>query len=107
MNWAAALVMTHINREEEKAADEMAVRVMGQPEAYADMLLKSYRYALNHAHPVEGKLQVLPRLLGFRPMLTERVERLLHPSQTPVPPSIQNVLTIILWVGFSVALFAI
>ncbi len=103
----AGLVVTNINREEEKAADEMAVKVMGQPEAYTDMLLKSYRYALNHARPVEGKLQLLPRLLGYKPMLTERVEGLLHPSPVSVPQFLQYVLTCMLWVGLSVVLFTI
>jgi Zn-dependent protease with chaperone function len=103
----AGLVVTNINREEEKAADEMAVKVMGQPEAYTDMLLKSYRYALNHARPIEGKLQLLPRLLGYKPMLTERVEGLLHPSPAPVHRSLQYVLTCILWVGLSIVLFTV
>jgi Zn-dependent protease with chaperone function len=102
----AGLVVTNINREEEKAADEMAVKVMGQPEAYTDMLLKSYRYALNHTRPVQGKLQLLPRLLGYKPMLTERVEGLLHPSSTSVPPSVQTILACLLWAGLSFALFS-
>ena len=103
----AGLVVTNINREEEKAADEMAVKVVGQPEAYTDMLLKSYRYALNHARPVESKLLLLPRLLGYKPMLTERVESLLHPSPSSVPERLQYILAWAVWACLAVALFTI
>jgi Zn-dependent protease with chaperone function len=101
---AAGLVIMNVSREEEKACDEMAVRVMGDSDAYAEMLLKSYRYALNHARPIGGKLQVLPRLLGFKPMLTDRVEQLLHPPSR-VRPGVQLFLTCLLWTILSSIFF--
>ena len=101
----AGLVTTQINREEEKACDEMAVKVAGEPEIYTDMLLKSYRYALAHTRPVEGKLRLLPRLLGSKPMLTERVEHLLHPRPAASGQWQQYILACFLWIGLSAVFF--
>jgi Zn-dependent protease with chaperone function len=102
---AAGLVMTQINREEEKACDDMAVEIIGKPEAYTDMLLKSYRYALAHQRPIEGKLNVLPGLLGSKPLLTERIERLLHPLPAASGQWQQYVLACLLWFGLWACLF--
>jgi beta-lactamase regulating signal transducer with metallopeptidase domain len=102
---AAGLVMTQINREEEKACDDMAVKITGELEVYTDMLLKSYRYALAHQRPVESRLDVIPRLLGAKPMLTERVERLLHPQPPASSQWLQYTLACILWLGLSAVLF--
>lgn len=101
----AGLVMTQINREEEKACDDMAVKITGDPEVYSDMLLKSYRYALAHQRPVEGKLNILPRLLGVKPLLTERVERLLHPEPVTSGQWQQYVIACFLWFGLSAVFF--
>jgi Zn-dependent protease with chaperone function len=101
----AGLVMTQINREEEKACDDMAVKITGEPEVYADMLLKSYRYALAHQRSVEGKLNILPRLLGVKPLLTERVERMLHPQPAGAGQWQQYVLACFLWFGLAAVLF--
>jgi beta-lactamase regulating signal transducer with metallopeptidase domain len=101
----AGLVMTQINREEEKACDDMAVKIVGQPEVYSGMLLKSYHYALAHTKPAEGKLQLLPRLLGFKPLLAERVERLIHPRPAASGQWQQYLLACLLWLGLSAVFF--
>lgn len=59
--------------EEEKACDDMAVAATGDAAAYAGMLLAGYRYASGRTGaPV---LASLPRLLGIRPTLAQRIER--------------------------------
>jgi Zn-dependent protease with chaperone function len=78
INPVTSLMAESLHRQEEKACDELAVSLVGQPEVYAGMLTKSYRFAKEHsAHVSGGKLDLLPRLVGFRPLLTERVEHLL------------------------------
>ncbi len=81
LNPVTALVGAYLHRQEEKACDELAVSILGQPEIFAGMLTKSYRYAReNLEQKVPVRLQVLPRLVGFRPLLSERVEQLLRPG---------------------------
>jgi Zn-dependent protease with chaperone function len=80
----AGLLGTYLQRQEEKACDELAVSVVGQPEVYAGMLTKSYRYAREQDNPANSfQLSVLPRLLGFKPLLSERVEHLLRSEHVP------------------------
>ncbi len=84
----ASLVGEYLHRKEEMACDELAVSILGQPEVYANMLTKSYRYAREQRnHAALGRLQVFPRLVGglvsSKPLLSERVERLLSLESTP------------------------
>lgn len=101
----AGLVSAHIYREEEKACDDMAVRITGEREAYADMLLKSYRYALAQDRSLAKHLAFLPHLLGRRPALSERVERLLHEPEPAARQPLQLLLTLLLWLAASAVLF--
>jgi Zn-dependent protease with chaperone function len=101
----AGLVSAHIHQEEEKACDDMAVRITGDREAYADMLLKSYRYALAQDESPAKRLAFLPQLLGRRPALSERVERLLHEPAPTAGQPLQVLLTLLLWLAASVLIF--
>jgi Zn-dependent protease with chaperone function len=79
---AAGVVGGYLHRQEETTCDELAVRITGQPpDAYAGMLTKSYRFARGESNPrLNAWLQVLPRLVGFKPLLSERVEHLVGPE---------------------------
>lgn len=101
----AGLVSAHIHREEEKACDDVAVRITGDRAAYADMLLKSYRYALAQDRSLAKRLAFLPQLLGRRPALSERVERLLHEPAPTTEQPLQVLLTLLLWLAASVLIF--
>lgn len=72
----AILMASQVRREEEKACDDLTVQALGRPETYADMLLKSYRYAVSSGGPLLARLRYAPQLLGIRSMLSERIERL-------------------------------
>ncbi len=77
LNPFAGVIAAQLHREEEKACDDVAVDVFGDSDAYAGMLLRSYRFAAAAAGPLSSKLQFVPQLLGVRPMLSERVEHLM------------------------------
>ncbi len=78
INPVAGFLGEYMHRQEEKACDELAIAITGQPEVYAGMLTKSFRYAREQGNRnTTGRLQVLPRLAGFKPLLSERVEHLL------------------------------
>jgi hypothetical protein len=100
----AALMAAQLHREEEKACDDMATVALGDPETYAEMLLKSYRFATHNAVPVFEKLQYVPQLLGIKPILSERIERLL--DRPKAEPSLRlqylaaSCLSVALWLVF-------
>lgn len=78
LNPLAGLVDHYLHRQEEKACDDLAITVTGQPELYAGMLTKSYRFASAQIGVATlRRWQPLPRLLGFKPLLSERVEHIL------------------------------
>jgi Zn-dependent protease with chaperone function len=66
------LVGRLLDREEELACDELAVRITGQPAALANALLKAYR---RQRTPLPA-LAPVGRLLGGSWRLSDRVERL-------------------------------
>lgn len=102
---AAALMGAQLRREEEKACDKMALAAVGGPEIYAEMLLKSYRFAVEQAGPIVGKLRYVPQLLGLKPMLSERIERVLH-SRSPMRRLwLQGAGTWGVWVGIYLLFF--
>ncbi len=103
----AGLVVAQLEREEEKACDDMAVTVLGKPEVYADMLLGSYRFSTGQANPLAGRMKAYPQLLGFKPMLTERVERLLRPDEPQGNLRLQLVTTCIVSIGAFILFFSI
>ena len=80
LNPFAGVMAAHLHREEEKACDDVAVDVVGDPDRYAGMLMRSYEYATAHSGGLVGRLQYVPQLLGVRPMLSERVEHLMQRS---------------------------
>ena len=87
LNPLTGLMGHYLHRQEEKACDDLALAALmrieafsasGQPELYAGMLTKCYRFAREQKRPVAlGGWQPLPRLLGFKPLLSERVEHIL------------------------------
>lgn len=95
----ALLVARSIDREEEKACDEIAVKILGGAESYAEMLVKSYRFSRNHKSSTSQSLQMLPQLLGLRPMLSERVEHLLDTRSPMLNQTRQSVAACLLWAG--------
>src|SRR5574341_783076 len=74
-----SLLAAQLHQEEEKACDDMAIAVFGRPDVLASMLLKSYRFAHQQFSPLAEHMQNIQPLLGLRPRLSERVERLTHP----------------------------
>ena len=68
------------------------------------MLLKSYRFATHNAVPVFATLQHVPQLLGIKPILSERIERLLDHRKAEPSLGLQYVaasfLSVALWVVF-------
>jgi Zn-dependent protease with chaperone function len=78
----ASVVGEHLRRQEETACDGLAVAIAGSsPDVYAGMLTKSFRFTRGELRPaVDAWLQALPRLVGYKPLLSERVERLVGPA---------------------------
>jgi beta-lactamase regulating signal transducer with metallopeptidase domain len=97
INPMARLVRDRLRQEEEKACDDMAVAALGQPTVYAEMLLKSYRFALDRRTGWVRRLGVVARLLGGRPALTERIERLLRPTNGLERPWVQRAAAAGVW----------
>ncbi len=80
LNPVAGLAGEYLHRQEEIACDDLAVSIVPRPETFASMLTKCYRFARGQASgALSARLHLLPRLVGFRPLLSERVERLLAP----------------------------
>ena len=105
VNPMAAIMTSHMNREEEKACDDMAVAAIGEPDIYAGMLLKSYRFASERRGPLVGSLQYVPQLLGVKPMLSERIERLLDESAPHTDRPLQYAAFLLLWIGIFAVFF--
>lgn len=105
------LLGEYLRRQEEKACDELAVSILGQPEVYAGMLIKSYSFAKEQAGgSLLSRMQVLPRLassaIGFKPLLSERVENLLQPEAEQRKWKIPNLVAWLVWgVLFSLLFF--
>lgn len=103
---AALLVLAQLNREEELVCDDIAIGVIGQPELYAETLIKSYRFARTQPRLGHRFLRPLPQFLGYKTGLSERVERLVQ-----LPPKAQNsryqyLLACSLWFGLIVLFFS-
>jgi len=75
-NPMATMMASQLLSEEEKACDDVAVAATGDADSYAGMLLKAYRFARPAPTAASERLHYLPQLLGLKPMLSERVERL-------------------------------
>ncbi len=103
MSPLAGMAGEYLHREEEKACDALAVALTGQPACYAGMLTKSYRFARQPARRSAAWLELMPRLAGFRPLLSERVEHLLAPARS-APPRPQ-VLSAAVWLALAAVLF--
>lgn len=106
VNPMVGIMASYLHREEEKACDDMAVAATGKPETYAGMLLTSYRFASESRMPLLGKLQYVPQLLGVKPMLSERIERLLEDSVPSAHQPLQFVAFCLLWAGVIVVFFS-
>ncbi len=101
----AHLLTSTLKAEEEKACDDMAVAALGEPEVFAGMLLKSYRFAAQERGPWRTALSALPQLLGARPGVTGRVERQLHDRGPTKNLRLQALATCLLWAGLFVLVF--
>lgn len=97
VNPMAGLMASQLEREEEKACDDIAVAAIGDPDAYAGMLLKSYRFANETSRPLAGALQYLPQLLGVKPALSERIERLIDGPAPQTGMGMQYAAFALLW----------
>lgn len=106
VNPIAMVLASHFRREEEKACDDIAVAAVGRPTTYAGMLLKSYRYADRQASPVRLALGHGAGLLGWKPMIAERVERLLQTSLARSGGWRQFLSTAAVWVVIVAVFFA-
>lgn len=97
VNPLAMLLGGHLRQEEEKACDDLAVTLLGKPENYAKVLLKSYRYAASRSRRTNWmRLDTTFRLLGARSSLTKRVERLLE-LHADEDLKLQRCATCLLW----------
>ncbi len=94
----AGLVARYLHREEELTCDEMAVLVTGDPNTVASMLLKSYRFSAG-SRRLFSKLQVFSQLLGLKPEITQRVERLLEPEPSRADLWLQRCAAMGIWVA--------
>lgn len=54
----AGLLTTQINHEQEKAYDDMALKISGELETNTETMLKSYRYTLADARPTLSALMI-------------------------------------------------
>ena len=81
---SALLSAEYLRREEEKACDEIAAGLLATPADYAALLTKCYRFSSLRNQVESTRLAVLPRLLGLKPLLSERVEYLLSSAANPV-----------------------
>ncbi len=93
----ARLVTLQLRQEEEKACDDLAIAAFGNPEGYAAMLLKSYRFALEQRGTWTNRLDLAPNLLGARPVITQRIERLLQPLAPTDRLAAQRLAAIVAW----------
>jgi len=98
------MMASQLLSEEEKACDDVAVAATGDAESYAGMLLKAYRFARLSPTATTGKRQYLPQLLGLKPLLTERVERLVGDAPAGGGMRMQYAGFAILWMAV-IALF--
>ena len=103
---AAALVSAQLNREEEMACDDIAIGVVGQPDVYAETLVKSYRFAQTQPGMIGRFVQPLPQLLGYKAGVSERVERLVKMQPEAVNSRYQYLLACSLWFGLIILFFS-
>lgn len=102
----ARLLSSQLNREEEKTCDDMAIRAIGNPDVYAEMLLKSYQFSRKRNNPLNRGLHALPQLVGLKPTIYERIERLVNPIYLNADQRMQYTLFCLTWLGLF-ALFGI
>lgn len=100
----AFLLSDSLHQEEEKACDDLAIRILGSPGIYAGMLMKSYQFS-RHQSRTRWQTEFLPQLVGAKPFFSKRVERIL-PKADPRKPWIQSsVITWSVWVLLLYLLF--
>jgi len=104
-NPMATIMASQLLSEEEKACDDLAVAATGDAESYAGMLLKAYRFAHPARRTGAHTLHYLPQLLGFKPMLTERVERLMGDAPPGAGMGLQYAGFAVLWAAVIVLFF--
>lgn len=105
-NPLAAMMAAQLRAEEEKACDDVAVAATGDVESYAGMLLEAYRYARPEPVGVAAALRRLPQLLAPRPVLAQRIERLVGSAPPGAGLSVQYAGFVVLWMVIIVLFFA-
>jgi Zn-dependent protease with chaperone function len=99
----AALLASRLRYEEEKACDDLVVTFLGQPELYAEALLKSYRFANKQSKGANWmRLDTSFHLLDAKRGLPERVERLLDNQEPAGGLWHQRCATCLIWVFVAV-----
>jgi hypothetical protein len=78
LNPLAGLMSRQLELEEERACDDVAVAVVGDAQAYAGMLLEGFRFARVGEGVTSSPLRYATRLVGMRPAISERIERVLE-----------------------------
>lgn len=97
----ANLLSWHLKREEEKACDDMAITALGKSEGYPEMLLKSYRFAAAQKNIFQKQLQAASQLLGGKPNLSKRIERLLKGTSPQRNLALQFCMMGFAWLGLA------
>lgn len=105
LNPMAIFMASQLHREEEKACDDIAVAAVGNPDVYAAMLVKSYRFARQSPQSVMIRLQALPQLIGGQPLVSERVERLVEEPAPHERVGVQYISAMAVWAGLVTVFF--
>lgn len=103
VNPTAWLMVDYIRREEEMACDDIAIAALGQPDTYAEMLVKSYRFAARK--PATARLGAAHRLFDHQPALSARVRRLQQKDRPNDHLDRQRLAACLLWVFVLTILF--
>ena len=109
VNSMAGLMAAQLHREEESACDDVAVAATGSADRYAATLLECYRYATESESTglLTARLQHVPQLLGVRPMLSERIERLVSGRGPAENLGAQYIAFALLWTVLWVLVFSV
>ena len=98
----AGLLSGHLKREEEKACDDMAITALGKSASYPEMPLKSYRFAARQKTQFSSQVQAASQLLGGKPNISERIERLLAVTTPQRNLGLQFCMMGFAWLGLAV-----
>lgn len=101
----AIFLAEDIQREEERACDAMAAAVLGDPETYAESLVKAFRLLNKAAKRPMPAVAIVPQLTGKQPAISERVEALIRDRSLVDVPWTQAFISYLVWLASWVVLF--